>query len=248
MKKIYTVCLTLLAFFSIASCASVKTQENCGTKLALIGNSTAGYSWELSEDSVNNEAVSVSESDTVYLGDDGILGSPSRFDFTLTPKADGNTVLVFDYQRIFEEEDPPFGKASFDVEVQDNEIFFKSDFSGNWQLFFLVKDDVNQPASLVDLIIEPSGENKYLIGGSAGANVFNADIEVSKNRARVSDNFALTKMLGSEEEMAFEQMYISLFTGDLIMYTYDLNGRKRLVIENPSKNMTAFYAFNQEKL
>lgn len=244
MKKIF---LLLTGLFFV-SCSSVKVNKTSEAKITLTGNPSAGYSWELSEDSADNASVSVSEAGTVYLGADGILGAPSRFDFTLSPKGTGSTVLVFDYSRPFEKDVPPLERALFDVEVQENGIVVKSSFSGNWKLSSIIKDNVYQPVFNVDLVIEGSAADKYLIGGSAGANVFNADIEVSKNRARVSDNFALTKMLGSEEEMAFEQMYISLFTGDLIMYTYDLNGRKRLVIENPSKNMTAFYAFNQEKL
>lgn len=245
MKKIF---LLLTGLFFV-SCSSVKVNKTSEAKITLTGNPSAGYSWELSEDSADNASVSVSEAGTVYLGADGILGAPSRFDFTLSPKGTGSTVLVFDYSRPFEKDVPPLERALFDVEVQDNGITLKSSFAGNWKLSsIIIKDNIYQPVLNVDLVIDEFDADKYLIGGSAGVNVFNTDIEVIKNKARVSDNFALTKMLGSEEEMAFEQMYISMFTGELYMYTYKVNETQRLVIENPSKNMTAFYAFNQEKL
>ncbi len=245
MKK--TFCSAALAFallLGFVSCASTKAENgksdeksSGGVKISMTGNPTAGYSWEFS--ALPDGIVSVKENIT-YLGSDGIVGAPSRFDYVVTPLKDGEARLDFVYGRSWESGEPAV-KSAYEIEVKNHKAYIKSDFAGNWKLEKLLKDDDEQNIFVVELGLDKKDGNDYSIRGSAGANVFSGEIKIDGNSADASNGFALTKMMGAPDEMEFERLYLSLFDGGLEMSTFVRNGEKVLSIVNPAENLCAEY-------
>lgn len=238
MKKLILMMISVLAF---VSCASTKNAQNEAksenARISMIGNPTTGFSWEYSQNP--DGIVSVQENQT-YLGEGEIAGAPSRFDYVLSAEKDGETTLTFVYRRSWEK-DEPLEKSSYKVEVKNNKILIKSDFAGKWTLSSFLKDNSEQQIFDVQMTLEQKDGKTYFMGGKAGVNVFNGDIEIDGNKGVPSDKLALTKMLGSPEEMEFERLYTSMFEGNLLMETFVRNGTKILSIENPEKNLWAEY-------
>lgn len=241
MKKLILMMIFSFAAFCVMSCASTKNAQNESksenARISMIGNPTTGFSWEYSQNP--DGIVSLQETQT-YLGADGIDGAPSRFDYVLSAKKDGETTLTFVYRRSWEK-DEPLEKSSYKVEVKNNKILIKSEFAGKWTLLSLSKDNVEQQICNVQMSLEQKDGKTYFMGGNSGVNVFNGDIEIDGNNGVPSDKLALTKMLGSPEEMEFERLYTSMFDGNLLMETFVRNGTKILSIENPEKNLWAEY-------
>lgn len=240
VKKLILMMISVLAFVSCASNKNVQfvscpATENA--RISMIGNPTTGYSWEYSQNP--DGIVSVQESQT-YLGEGEIVGAPSRFDYVLSPVKDGETTLTFVYRRSWEK-DEPLEESSYKVEVKNNKILIKSEFAGKWTLLSLLKDNEAQQLCDVQMSLEQKDGKTYFMGGSAGVNVFNGDIEIDGNKGVPSDKLALTKMLGSPAEMEFERLYTSMFEENLLMETFVRNGTKILSIENPQKNLRAEY-------
>lgn len=242
MKKLILMTASLFAvIFGFGSCASTKSAQNEAksenARISMIGNPTTGYSWECSQEPEG--IVSVQENQT-YLGKGEIAGAPSRFDYFLSAKKDGETTLTFVYRRSWGK-DEPLEKSSYKVDVKDSKVLVKSDFSGNWTLISLLRENEAQQICAVQMSLEQKDGKTYFMGGSAGVNVFNGDIEIDGNKGVPSDKLALTRMLGSPEAMEFERLYTSMFEGNLLMETFVRNGTKILSIENPEKNLWAEY-------
>ena len=87
----------------MSSCTSQKSFKSDSVTIELKGNPSTGYTWEAVLSSEN--VVTVSK-DVKYLGDEGMVGAPSMFYFTVSSLAAGNTVLTLEYKRPWEEKEP----------------------------------------------------------------------------------------------------------------------------------------------
>ena len=87
----------------MSSCTSQKSFKSDAVTIELKGNPSTGYTWEAVLSSEN--VVTVSK-DVKYLGDEGMVGAPSMFYFTVSSLAAGNTVLTLEYKRPWEEKEP----------------------------------------------------------------------------------------------------------------------------------------------
>ena len=87
----------------MSSCTSQKSFKSDSVTIELKGNPSTGYTWEAVLSSEN--VVTVSK-DVKYLGDEGMVGAPSMFYFTVSSVSAGNTVLTLEYKRPWEEKEP----------------------------------------------------------------------------------------------------------------------------------------------
>lgn len=129
-KKSILLVLIVFAAVIFNACSSVpsKSSENDnqteyihGNTIVLEGNPTTGYTWTYSVSKKN--VVSIDERVT-YLGDKNIVGAPSRFEYAITGKTDGKTVITFIYSRPWESSDP-LEKLVFEVIVKDSVVEIK---------------------------------------------------------------------------------------------------------------------------
>lgn len=103
---------------------------------------------------------------------------------------------------------------------------------GNWTVSNLLKDNVEQ--NVVPANITFTTENgELLAAGTSGVNNFSVVLEAKNGKIKVSDKFALTKMMGSPEEQAFEDLFIETLTN---ADSYELT-ENNLVIKNSSNNL-----------
>lgn len=237
MKRIiFNLFIIILSFSALFSC-SAKKRNLSEFKISLEGNPTTGYTWEHNE--VPEGIITIKEK-TTYLGDSGVLGAPSRFDYTLKAKKDGKTKLTFLYKRPWESKEPA-EKIIYDIEVKNKNIYVQSNFAGVWQLKIFSENDVYQSICDVELNLEER-DRTYFSHGSAGVNIFNGEIKIDGNIGIPSDKFALTRMMGPKEVMEFERIYVTLFSGELTVSTANRNGTDMLIIENPAKGLKAAYS------
>lgn len=230
---------TIFSLFGMVLLFSCSSNERNLTqfKISMEGNPTTGYSWECSADP---EGIVTIKEKTVYLGESGVLGAPSRFDYTLKAKKDGKTKLTFVYKRSWEEE-KPIDEVVYEIEVRNKSIYVQSDFCGEWKLRSFSENDIYQSICNVELSLEEKS-GMYSLHGSAGVNIFNGEMKIDGNTGIPSDNFALTRMMGPKKAMEFERLYITLFDGVLIVSTANHNGIEMLIIENPAKGLKASYS------
>ncbi|MCF0241391.1 MAG: protease inhibitor I42 family protein [Treponema sp.] len=102
MRKIFTF-LVLSVCMMVTGCNSNKKFESQTRTIQLRGNPTTGYTWCFSV--LNEDIISVTE-DVEYLGDVGIVGAPSMFNYTLYSEAPGSTEVRFEYKRAWEDKTP----------------------------------------------------------------------------------------------------------------------------------------------
>lgn len=111
-KKVL-ILLVLSLFLAGCKSAVFKTSEK---NLELRGNLTTGYTWIYT---VSDDSVIQVDEDVKYLGDNGIVGAPSLFTYTIKSLKPGKTDLKFEYKRPWEDkiaEEMRF----FEVNVKDN--------------------------------------------------------------------------------------------------------------------------------
>ena len=102
LKSLFLITLIFGAVF-MSSCTSQKSFKSDSVTIELKGNPSTGYTWEAVLSSEN--VVTVSK-DVKYLGDEGMVGAPSMFYFTLSSVSAGNTILTLEYKRLWEENVP----------------------------------------------------------------------------------------------------------------------------------------------
>ena len=78
---------------------------------------------------------------------------------------------------------------------------------GNWSTKEFIYNNNSQNVIESNLVIFKEN-GKYFIGGNSGLNSYNAPIKFIDNKITVSENFALTKMAGSPEQMDYEEIFI----------------------------------------
>lgn len=250
MKKNYALLIITLALFSINSCSAfeqndqevVIAKNKKQLKIQMQGNPTTGYTWDYSLS--QNECIYIEENVT-YLGNNSkeieIVGAPSNFEYTIKAKKDGNTELVFSYQRPWENK-IPLEQKKYNIQVKNKKIYIQSDFNGEWILNDFTANKKPSTIYPVDFTLEQKEKSDlYTCYGNAGVNLFNCTVKINKNTATTSKDFALTKMMGSPDEIAFEDLYLELFSSPMNIFTYEQNGKQILVLCNPLKNLCAKY-------
>ncbi len=104
MKKIDIWKFILIVMISsiFVSCASSKFSSR-KTQIQLEGNPTTGYTWIFK---IEDESIIRVEEDFQYFGNDGIVGAPGIFTYTVHSLKPGRTMLKFEYKRPWEEKEP----------------------------------------------------------------------------------------------------------------------------------------------
>lgn len=113
----------------------------------------------------------------------------------------------------------------------------EEDISGSWKIESLQKDGVSQEICDIEIQVEQKN-NTLFIAGDAGVNVFSGDFIVDKNGSISVNNIALTKMMGSPEEMKFEDMFVELLNGISSAHLKD----SKLILENKSAKLKAEFS------
>lgn len=105
------------------------------------------------------------------------------------------------------------------------------DFNGTWNTISFEKDGVAQEIVPSNIILASNG-NKLLVAGESGVNLYNGTVRMSNGKISLM-NLGSTKMMGSPEEMAFEDMFLEALS---YAETYTLENDV-LTICAPGKNM-----------
>lgn len=98
MKQI-TLIFTLIVLIAILTgCASTKAEENIEPSLVITleGNPTTGFMWDYTTEG-DGEIELVNESSEIQ--NEGLLGSPSTFNYSFRGVKEGNVTLIFEYAR-----------------------------------------------------------------------------------------------------------------------------------------------------
>ena len=87
----------------------------------------------------------------------------------------------------------------------------QNDLSGNWQIDSLIQDGVYQQIAVSDISFLME-DNQFFVAGNSGVNRFNGIVKVQGNKI-IIENLASTRMMGSEEEMEYENLFLQTLTG-----------------------------------
>lgn len=80
---------------------------------------------------------------------------------------------------------------------------------GEWRISALIKDGVAQ-ALVESNITFDTKSSPVRVGGCSGVNFYSAEASVKNGKISVSDKFALTRKMGSPEEMEFEDLFLKV--------------------------------------
>lgn len=106
-------------------------------------------------------------------------------------------------------------------------------FEGSWQIESLVKENVYQSICISDLsVIKEDG--KVFVAGNSGVNRYNGIVTFKDKKSFEIKNLASTRMMGSLEEMEFENLFLQTLTGVVEFCVSD----DYLVLENKEKQLT----------
>ncbi len=111
--------------------------------------------------------------------------------------------------------------------------------TGKWKTSALLKDGTEQ--ILVESGISFKTENGGLIAaGNSGVNYYSAEVSAKNGKIKVSDKFALTRKMGTPEEMEFENLFIeTLINAD----SYEISDNT-LFIKNSRNNLELQFTRN----
>lgn len=101
---------------------------------------------------------------------------------------------------------------------------------GNWQIESLISDGVYQQIAISDInfLME---ENQLFAAGNSGVNRFNGNVKVQGNKI-IIENLASTRMMGSEEAMEYENLFLQTLTG---IFDYKIKDNKLKIINADKK-------------
>ena len=99
--KLSKIFLLILTFGMFVGCKTASWGKN-EASLELKGNPTTGYNWIYS---IEDDSVISVEEKVEYLGKKGIVGAPSLFTYKIKALKPGNTKLIFEYKRPWENKD-----------------------------------------------------------------------------------------------------------------------------------------------
>lgn len=110
MKRVFFIGFLLSLFISCSSSKPLASKENI---IELKGNPTTGYTWFYS---IEDETVISVEEQIEYLGENGMVGAPSLFRYSVTGLKEGKTILNFEYKRGWETV-APIKKCRYEIAV-----------------------------------------------------------------------------------------------------------------------------------
>ena len=115
----------------------------------------------------------------------------------------------------------------------------QKDLFGNWQIDSLIQDGVYQQIAVSDISFLME-DNQFFVAGNSGVNRFNGIVKVQGNKI-IIENLASTRMMGSEEEMEYENLFLQTLTGVSIFKIKDnklkiINADKKLELNFFRKN------------
>ncbi len=242
IRNLTVFALGAFAALTTFSCASAKAKAGESTlkelKIELVANPTTGYSWEYSLE--QEGIVSVKENST-YLGEEGIVGAPSLFEYTVKALKDGQTKLTFVNRRSFEE-NSTIEQREYQILVKNGKIYAEGKIEGSWRLTDFTKNGDPQKICAVELGLQKNSEGLYVYG-EGGVNVFNGTISLNANLASDLGGFAMTKMMGPKEDVEFEDLYIQLFNGNFTIIPFVKDGKETLAVTNLKNGLSAVYSY-----
>ncbi|MCR5698453.1 MAG: protease inhibitor I42 family protein [Treponemataceae bacterium] len=103
----------LMSAIFLTSCLNAKFKSQ-SSLVELEGNPTTGYTWSYE---IYDESIIKIDEKVESLGDKGVMGAPSRFEYTIKSLKAGNTVVRFEYKRPWEED--PIEVRFIDVHVDE---------------------------------------------------------------------------------------------------------------------------------
>ena len=106
----------------------------------------------------------------------------------------------------------------------------QNDLSGNWQIDSLIQDGVYQQIAVSDISFLME-ENQLFVAGNSGVNRFNGVVKVQGNKI-IIENLASTRMMGSEEAMEYENLFLQTLTG---ISDYKIKDNKLKIINADKK-------------
>ena len=106
----------------------------------------------------------------------------------------------------------------------------QNDLSGNWQIDSLIQDGVYQQIAVSDISFLME-DNQFFVAGNSGVNRFNGIVKVQGNKI-IIENLASTRMMGSEEEMEYENLFLQTLTG---VSTFKIKDNKLKIINTDKK-------------
>lgn len=109
-RLMFSIILFLIGF---VSCKQTKSKV---TSITLSGNPTTGYTWEYF---LEDESLVSVEEQVFYKGNDGRIGAPSDFIYHFTGIKEGETSVIFEYKRPWEN-NPPISRKVFSVKVHSD--------------------------------------------------------------------------------------------------------------------------------
>lgn len=115
----------------------------------------------------------------------------------------------------------------------------KNELLGNWQIESLIKDGVYQQIAVSDInfLME---ENHFFVAGNSGVNRFHGIVKM-KGKKIIIENLASTRMMGSEEAMEYEDLFLQTITGTL---DYEIKDNKLKIINADKKLELNFFKKN----
>ena len=101
---------------------------------------------------------------------------------------------------------------------------------GNWQIESLISDGVYQQIAISDInfLME---ENQLFVAGNSGVNRFHGIVKM-KGKKIIIENLASTRMMGSEEAMEYEDLFLQTLTG---ISDYKIKDNKLKIINADKK-------------
>lgn len=124
--------------------------------------------------------------------------------------------------------------------IQAEQELVKTDLTGNWRLMSFKKGEEAQAICDVFLFFKKDNQGYFVAGGS-GVNLFNGNIKVAGNLGMDLGGFAMTRMMGPEPAMAFEDLYIHLFEGEFTLVSSKNARGEILSVENLKNGLSARY-------
>ena len=111
--------------------------------------------------------------------------------------------------------------------------------SGNWQIDSLIQDGVYQQIAVSDISFLME-DNQFFVAGNSGVNRFNGIVKVQGNKI-IIENLASTRMMGSEEEMEYENLFLQTLTG---VSNFKIKDNKLKIINADKKLELNFFRKN----
>lgn len=130
MKK---VLILLGCLFIITGCSNQKEMT-----ISLIGNPTTGYEWTTNY----SKNFLILKSNEYFSSSSKLVGASGTYEFKFTPKKSGETTVIFNYSRSFEEVEPIYT------------IYYKIKIDDKKRISFISKSGTYSEKEIPDPVIK----------------------------------------------------------------------------------------------